>query len=86
MGAGGEYYGGYNGFQGELSQGALKGTLALHPEICLHLFLEVICHLGVYFHSGVCLCLEVHHLLLKVHFPLLVVKLHSHEEDYHHLL
>jgi hypothetical protein len=41
--------------------------------------------LGVHFDSRVYLCLEVHHLLSKVHFPLLVV-FHSYEEDYHYLL
>jgi hypothetical protein len=38
----------------------------------------------VHLHLGVCLHPKVHHLLLKVHFPFMVV-LHSHEEDYHHL-
>jgi hypothetical protein len=53
------------------------------PKINFHHLPDVLYHLGVHFHLRVCLCPEVHHLLLKVRFPLLVV-LHSHEEDYHH--
>jgi hypothetical protein len=45
----------------------------------LHHLLEVLHHSGVHLH------LKVHHLLSKVRSPLMVV-LHSHEEDYHHLL
>jgi hypothetical protein len=71
------------GSKGNLAREHRKAHLCLQLEILLHLVLGVLRHLGVRFHSGVCfhLHLELHHLLSKVHFPLLV-PLHSHEEDY----
>jgi hypothetical protein len=73
------------GSKGNLAREHQKAHLHLESEIHFHLLLEVFRHLGVHFHSGVRLRLEVNHLLLKVHSPFLVV-LHSHEEDYHYLL
>jgi hypothetical protein len=65
--------------KGNLTKEHRKAHMRLQLEICLHLLLEVFRHLGIHLH------LEVHHLLLKVCSPLPLV-LHSHEEDYHHLL
>jgi hypothetical protein len=75
---------GIRGSQGNLAKEHQKAHMRLQSKIHLHLLLGVLRHMGVRFHSRVHLHLEVHHLLSKVHFPLLVV-LHSHEEDYHHL-
>jgi hypothetical protein len=77
---------GTTSYRGNLAKEHKKTHLRLfQPKIYLHHLLEVLRHLGVHFHLGVYLHSEFHHLLLKVHFPLLVV-FHSHEEDYHRFL
>jgi hypothetical protein len=60
-------------YKGNLAREHQKAHLYLKPKIRLHLH-----HLGVSVHLEVSLCLEVHHLLMKVLLPFLVVLL-SHE-------
>jgi hypothetical protein len=69
--------------KGNLAKEHQKAHSCLQSKIHLDLLLEVLYHLGVHLHSRVCLPLEVHHFLPKVHSHLLVV-FHSHEKDYHH--